>query len=136
MRRLLLTLVLALLAAAPLAAQDEGKPKVKKHPDLITAAEIAERADLQNVYEAVNRLRPIWLRVRSAGSPDRGPAPIVVYVDGVRMGDLSALQQMPASYVVEIRHLSGNDATTRYGIDHGSGAILVTTTRSGNRPPD
>jgi hypothetical protein len=133
---LALLALLALLGLPdPALAQDEkpDKPKIKRRPDVITAAEIAQRSDLQNAYEAVQRLRSAWLRTRDIGSAARGPAPIVVYIDGARASGLDDLRTLHVSMVVEMQKLSANDATTRYGTDHMSGAILVTTAR---RSPD
>lgn len=122
---------LAVLGTHSLEAQ-EPKPKIKRNPDVITAAEIAERGGLQNVLEAVKRLRPNWLRLRQTG--DQAPPPVVVYVDGIRSGTAADLEQMPVSTVYEIRRLSGTDASTRYGLDHGSGALLITTMRLAPKP--
>ncbi len=133
-RTLLIGLVAALvLAAAPLTAQ-EAKPRVRKLPDLITAEELAERSDLQSAWDAVQRLRPMWLRIRGAGTPNRSPSPILVYLDGARAGEVDVLRQIRISSVAELRHLDGKDATTRFGTDHGSGAILITPVRSA--PPE
>jgi hypothetical protein len=135
-RRPLLALLalLAFLALPEVGSAQDEKPKIKRRPDVITAAEIAERSDLQNAYEAVQRLRSAWLRTRDIGTPTRGPAPIVVYIDGIKANALDDLRNIPVSMVVEMQKLSASDATTRYGTDHMSGAILVTTARG--RQPD
>ena len=135
MRKLLLLAVCGLvgvpaLPLIPVTAQEEqdkqeDKQKVKRHPDLITLAEIQERPDLQTAYDAVRKLRSGWLRVRKAGFSD--PSPIQVYVDGMKLGSIDVLRNIAVSSVQELRHMSGTDATTRFGIDHGSGAILVKT---------
>jgi hypothetical protein len=125
-------LVLLTLLAAPAVArtqQPEEKPRIRRSPDLITAAEITERSDIQTAYDAVQRLRSAWLRSRDVGNVSRSPAPIVVYIDGMRAGGLEALAALQASRVVEMRRLNASDATTRYGTDHTSGAIVVTTVR-------
>lgn len=135
LRGLVFVALLALLALLalpdPALAQDEkpNQPTIKRRPDVLTAAEIAQRSGLQNAYEAVQRLRAAWLRTRDIGGPVRGPAPIVVYIDGIRGSGLDDLRNIPVSMVVEMQKLSANDATTRYGTDHMSGAILVITAR-------
>jgi hypothetical protein len=122
--------LLALVALPEVAAAQDEKPKIRRRPDVITAAEIAERSDLQNAYDAVQRLRSAWLRTRDIGSATRGPSPIVVYIDGIRANGLDDLRNIQVSTVVEMQKLNANDATTRYGTDHMSGAILVTTARA------
>jgi hypothetical protein len=41
------------------------------------------------------------------------------------MGDLSFLRSIRTNQVEEIRHMSGSDATTRYGTGYGGGTIEV-----------
>ena len=98
----------------------------------LTADEIAEVAAL-TAYEAVEYARPQWLRPRSLragttpvmGGGDRtGP---VVYVDGVRVGAIDELRRLRADTVAEMEYLSPSDATNRFGTNHDTGAILVTT---------
>ncbi|MEJ2206655.1 MAG: hypothetical protein P8170_21400 [Gemmatimonadota bacterium] len=74
-------------------------------------------------YDAVRRLRPMWLRARGGASPQ-------VLVDGNRQpGGLDALRSLRVSEIQEMRFLSSSDATTRYGTGFDGGAILVTTRR-------
>ncbi len=97
--------------------------------NLITAEELAAAPDL-NVFDAVRRLRPNWLRARGTESA-LGTVPVVVYVDGMRRGDVDALSIIRLDEVTEIRFLDGPDATTRYGINVGGGVIEVVTRRGG-----
>jgi outer membrane receptor for ferrienterochelin and colicin len=50
-----------------------------------------------------------------------------IYIDEVRISDLSVLRGMPASDVESIRVLSGIEATTYYGSNTGDGVILIRT---------
>lgn len=82
-----------------------------------------------SAHNAIERLRPAWLRARGAPTfTDPDPYPLV-YVDGVRRGEIDELRFIAADDVETIRHLSPNDATTLYGTGHGAGVILVTTLR-------
>ena len=94
--------------------------------DRITQEELAT-IDVQNALQAVQRLRPSFLQNRGGASSSitQGPQDVVVYVDQTRMGGPNSLAQIPISDVKEIQHLSGTDATQRYGTGHGSGVILV-----------
>ncbi len=79
-----------------------------------------------NVYEAVRRTHIDWLAGR--GMYDHpGRSGVVVYVDGKVAGGKEVLRRMQLSDVAEIRRLNGLEATQRFGLDHGAGAILITT---------
>lgn len=76
----------------------------------------------------VQQYRPNWLRYRgpiSIRDPNAGR--VQVYVDGVHWGDANRLRDIPAGDILEMRFLSGPEATTRYGMGHGGGAIEVQT---------
>ena len=98
---------------------------VRGSADLITEAEI-NAGVYQNALEIIQNLRPNMARPRAMAAT-AAPVPVVPYMDGVRLQDLSALATIPASRVKEIRYINANDATTRYGTGHSSGVILVTT---------
>jgi len=76
-----------------------------------------------NVYDAIQRLRPSWLRGRVGSAP-------VVLVDGTSQGgDLRTLRSYRVRDIEEIEYMSASDATNRYGTGYGSGVILLTTRR-------
>jgi len=66
----------------------------------------------------------MWLRSRST-SLMRGPDPIIVYQDDVRVGDATYLQDIPMESVEEVSFINAADATTRWGIGVAGGVILV-----------
>ena len=109
-----------------------GAPRApSRQNDVITAAEIAERAaDASNALQVVQKLRPQMLTTRGRFSPadssDAGARPRVV-VDGVAIGQVENLVNVNAISVMEIRYISATDATTRFGTGYVGGAILVTT---------
>ncbi|NJD20655.1 MAG: hypothetical protein FIA95_15400 [Gemmatimonadetes bacterium] len=74
------------------------------------------------MYEALRLSRPRFLRPRAALSLEP-----VVYVDGVRANELGDLHSVALPDVVDVRFMSGPDATTRFGTDHVGGALLVWT---------
>jgi hypothetical protein len=119
-RRRIVLLALSLLALGPAACSTAsgGGGGGGGGADLITRAELEDFPTL-SAYEVVQRLRPRWLTRRS-GSGDP-----VVLMDGAPMGDLSFLRTVRTSQVEEIRHMSGNDATTRYGTGYGGGTIEI-----------
>jgi hypothetical protein len=115
--------------ASTSAAASAPRP-ARGSANVITEAEIAA-ANVNNAYEAIQRLRPTMLRGRgSASSSDQsGTQGLVIYVDGSPLGGVQALGNISALNVREIRYLNASDATTRFGTGHPVGAILVTTRR-------
>ena len=78
--------------------------------------------DAVDSYEAIQRLRPSWLRTRTGRGMPR------VVLNGVPLGgDVHTLRGMLIRGVEEIRFLSALEATTRFGTGYVNGAILVTT---------
>jgi outer membrane receptor for ferrienterochelin and colicin len=86
-----------------------------------------------NVFQAVQRLRPAWLRGRvttvRGASGERYYAQ--VFVDGMPRGDLDVLNGMDIRDVQEIRYQSAPDATTRFGTGYPGGIIEIVTKRGG-----
>ena len=100
-------------------------------PAVITRDQVMD-VRFATAYDAVRSLRSNWIHSRGMES-FKYPAQIQVYVDGVRMGGLAALQNVSASSVQYIRYISGIDASVRWGLDHGRGVIWVST---GDDRPD
>ena len=110
---------LAALAGCASGGGGEGGPR--RDPDLITAEELADYQSL-TCLEVIQRIRPRWLQRRGS---EQNP---VVYQNGNRIGLAEeVLPGIPASDVQSLRYLDANDATTRFGTGHGSGAIEVTS---------
>jgi hypothetical protein len=89
---------------------------------VITEAEIAATR-YQNAMDVIQNLRPAMMRTRPGGGP------VMFYLDEVKMVDLTSLSTVPVNRIREIRYISAQDATTRWGTGHASGVILVTTKR-------
>lgn len=135
--------LLGLLAACSAAGSAaDGARASGRQANLITQEEIRQAPPAQTAYDLIRALRPNWLQprgVQSLGSPaetqpgvrqaTRGPASVVVYIDGVRMGGPDALRQIVAANVREARFLGATEASTRFGTDHPAGAILITLQR-------
>jgi hypothetical protein len=118
-----LPLIVALSACAS-GGGGSARP-AGSNPDRIVQEELSDVGDL-NAYDAVQRLRPAWLRVRSSADPP------VIYVNGARYGnDLTSLRSFQARAINQMERVSPNDASTRFGTGHTGGAILVTLAGSG-----
>ncbi len=116
---LALGLVSALLIACG-AARSGGA----RNPNLITTDEL-RALNVSNAYEAVERLRPMFLRTRGVQSATAEAQLPVVYIDGIRQGGPEVMRTLPLTDVQEIRYISAADATTRYGTNHTGGAIEI-----------
>ena len=100
-------------------------------PDEIVRAEIQRRGGSDHTAMAlIRRLRPAWLLARGQNSfTDPSAAYPIVYIDEIRHGNLSTLNQIPATEILSMRFFNTADATTRWGTGHQSGAINIVTGR-------
>lgn len=133
MRRMIVGILLVAAAGCGGGGSQQAgsAPRPVRGPaNLITEAEI-NAGNYQHALEIIQNLRPAMLIARGTSAVTSGAnttsVPVVIYVDDVRMNDQSGLQNIPAGQVREIRFINARDATTRWGTNHGSGAILVTT---------
>lgn len=116
MRRSVRLSVAFLVVAVAGACATSGGSGTSRNSNRITAEELETVATF-SAYEAVRRLRPQWLRVRTQASPP------VVFLDGVQMGGPEVLNNFRASQFREMLHRSGPDATTLYGTGVAGGTI-------------
>lgn len=124
--RLLLLAIVAGAAACASKGASGTSSSPSRSPRLITAAEI-QAVGVVSAYQAIARLRPLWLQRRATLNSNPREGIVVAYVDGVRVGGPEQLERVQASSVTEIAYLNGPDATTRFGMGHSGGAILVRT---------
>jgi hypothetical protein len=105
-----------------------GRPGERSGPrNLITGQELSSVASA-DLYLAVQSLRPQWLRQMSSQSIYQNEQ-IWVYMDGLRLGGVDQLKQIMPASVESLQFLTGLEATQRWGLDHGHGAIVVTSRR-------
>lgn len=121
MRYVLPILLLWTVSCAPAGT------RAARNADVLTQQEI-EESDQLNAYDLVRTLRPNWLRTRGRSSIYH-ENPIMVYVDGNRMGGVEMLSTVATIAIEEIRYYSPSEAHSRFGLNHTNGAIAVTTRR-------
>jgi hypothetical protein len=101
--------------------------------NLITTAEV-DASGHQDAFTLVQALRPNWLRVR--GTSSIAVREIVqVYLDGSKLGGPEYLRQISTHSISSLRYMDGLEATQRWGLDHGAGAIVVSTRGRSNTTP-
>jgi len=98
--------------------------------NLVAQDEIRSVETGYTAFEAVRRLRPEFLSRHATPMPgDFEEGFAVVYLDGVRLGGLQTLENIPVTTIVEIRYLRPSAAVERFGKHHRGGVILVSTIR-------
>jgi hypothetical protein len=119
LRTLVTTLALlpALAAAHPAAAHAASGPSSRE----VTQKELRESRQ-SNLLDFVRSARPQWLRTRGVQQ-----SPVMVYLDGQRVGGPEQLRLISTEITSSLRFVDAQEATTRWGPGHQSGAILIST---------
>ncbi|HWV58292.1 MAG TPA: hypothetical protein VNZ57_12635 [Longimicrobiales bacterium] len=115
--------LLTMVVSAACAAQGVPGRSMTSTRYMLTADELT-RASHANVYDAIDNLRPNWLRpccVDSFTNPSR----VQAYVDDVRISGVEELRTIAVQDVQYVRWFNGVEASSRWGLDHGAGAVYV-----------
>ena len=124
----------------------------KSGPYFLTQADIAKHPDIHTAFEAVQQLRPRFLRGKASPANDGGgggPAQpagshddpsggssqsdgILVVLDGVRVGGVAELKAIPADQVESIRFIKADEARDQYGNQTG---VIEVKTSLRSKPP-
>jgi hypothetical protein len=115
----------ATVPAPQAAAQTTAAPAPRRDRNKITAEEFAGRTET-DALSFIKKERPQWLRGRGHLSIQPGHQ-VWVYRYGAQIGGVDTLRDVALSEVLEIHYLDGSAATTRFGRDHGMGAIVLIT---------
>jgi hypothetical protein len=121
--------LITLLSATTLAACSTSKDTYGRKPpysrDFISQEEI-HRSSATNAYDLIRTLRPHWLRGRGTKSIKYEQASYpVVYVNGARHGGIGSLSTISVENITRIRFLNAGDASNQLGMNHPSGAIMI-----------
>ena len=120
----LAAVALVLLVGSACAARKSGdQGGTRSNRNVITHEQIVQQ-NFRTALDAVQALRPNWLRTRGADS-FQSPTQVVVYLDNVRMGGVDQLAAITPSNIATITHFDGVQASGRWGLDHGAGVIQV-----------
>lgn len=129
--------LVASFAVFPACTHTASSGRPMPSSSVITYEELA-RHRFTDVYDAVQALHSNWLITRGTDS-FMTPSQVVVIMDDTHLGGVDALHTINIKSVVYIQYYNGIDATGRWGLDHGSGVIFVSTRNapgSQKTPPD
>ena len=80
-----------------------------------------------NLYEAINKLRPNWLTSRGPTSvTDATPTGVDVFMGNTLLGKADYLQQVRPGDVTEVKYWDPGSAAARFGMGHPRGVIEIT----------
>lgn len=125
--RPILTLLVAVAVAACAGNASSGTREAGR-TDRLTQADVGDTS-YPNVFAFVQAKRGSWLQQRGVDSLNGNPSQVQVYHDGVRIGGVDALRGIHPMEIEYVRYFDPVQASSRWGFDHGSGAILVVTKR-------
>lgn len=98
---------------------------------VITQEELAA-TNVNTLYDAINRLRPRWLTVRSTQTlGGAGATAILVYQNQARLGGVEILRELDRRSAVWLEYLDGPTASATLpgiGSQDVEGAIIIHTT--------
>jgi len=136
-------LSLPLLLVTALPACHGAKPRTAAEPgtSFVVTAEAIEKSGATTAWEALQFTVPVvsFRGTSESGSnrelriKRRGRSSLYlnddprVFIDQVRIADISVLEGMPAGDIAAIVVLSGLDGTTYYGTSAGNGVVLIFT---------
>ena len=114
--------LLGACASAPRAERGRGQDRTA------LAVESLKPHGTRTLYEVIRLERPQWLSARGPTSLSVQPGDeVIVYLNGAKLGGVEHLRDITANLVASVRFLTGPEAQSRFGMDHQSGAILITT---------
>ena len=121
------------LVLAVACSSATGQRRATRQQGIITTQEI-DAARYRSAFVVVEALRPLWVRPRGRTS-FRARESVKVYLDDSLLGEPDQLKQITTNSIASIRFVDSNEATMRWGLDHGHGAIVVSTRRESSARP-
>jgi hypothetical protein len=104
----------------------------REQRNLLTLQQL-EATNRENLYEAIERLRPGWLTSRGPTSVTNAePTVPSVYMDGSMLGRAEYLRQMRVMDVTEVRYWEPGPASARFGMGHPRGVIELSRRSPGD----
>ena len=124
-RRLVVVLTAFTLVAAGCASAGAGTSAPRAQRNVVTVEELSQAGDV-SVYEALERLRPQFLRGRIALGSAAESVPVAVYIGDLRMEGVDHLREVMVRAVKQVQYLEPQQANARFGGNNASGALVIT----------
>lgn len=127
MRLLTVTTILCALGLLACSTTKETYVKNSHYSHNHIYSEEIQMSTATNAYDLIRYLRPHWLRGRGRKSIkfEQVSYPLV-YVNGNRHGSVNSLSTISVEQIKEIQFFNSGEATIKFGLNHPSGAILIT----------
>lgn len=122
---------IALLLIVAACGARSVAPGTRPDRNLISEEEM-KAAGYHDALSTIQLLRPQWLNRRGPSTINLKES-VKVYLDGSLLGGPEHLQRITVSSISTMRYLDAIEATQRWGLDHGLGAILVITRKEESR---
>ena len=103
-------------------------PKVRADRQLLTRDAILA-TQYTNMYDVILALRGNWLRSRAAESIQGRSSTVQVYLDNQHLTGADELRAIAPTNVETVRYYDPIQASSRWGMDHGAGAIYILTAK-------
>ena len=122
--RLARSAAIGLLLACASGTTNTGTNRPSRN--VLTQAQLSA-TNYQNLYEAIEKLRPDWLSSRGPTSvTDATPSLPSVFMNGTLLGKSETLRNMGVTDVTEVRYWEAGPASARFGMGHPRGVIELT----------
>ena len=115
----------ATTAASPASSSTVRAPR--QDQQLITR-DVIVGTQYTNLFDVIQSLRSNWLRPRTSGDFNK-PDVLQVYLDNQRVGGVEELRNIAPLTVLSVRYYDPIAASSRWGLNHGGGAIYVLTAK-------
>ncbi|MBC7841760.1 MAG: hypothetical protein H7099_05595 [Gemmatimonadaceae bacterium] len=103
-------------------------PKVRADRQLLTRDAILA-TQYTNMYDVILALRGNWLRSRAAESIQGRSSTVQVYLDNQHLSGADELRAIAPTNIETVRYYDPIQASSRWGMDHGAGAIYILTAK-------
>ena len=120
--------VVVVALAGACAASGASSRQEAGRTDMIRQEDIGDTA-YADLYELILARRASWLRSRGQDSLVGNSSQVQVYRDDVHVGGVEALRNFRPMEIEYVRYFDPVQASSRWGFDHGSGAIYIATRR-------
>lgn len=123
-KRLAVICMLMLASVVGAGCASSGTGSGSGGSSVLTREQLLETNE-RNLYTAIQRLRPQWLRSR--GSQVSG-AEVALFVDGTPRGNVSELSSIPIDGIVEVQYYGVTEAGFTFGTAGGVGGVIEVRT--------